>query len=188
MDDEIETLMIGVRADTSAFAQDAAAMQASLQGSLGTGADRAGSLIENSLARAIRTGKLGFDDLERTALAALSQIAAGAVTNGLTSLFGQGGLATVGTKLVSAFFGLAGRATGGPVSPGRPYMVGEQGPELFVPTSAGSIAPSAIKGGGRDVRVSITLNAPSGSEPQALAKSSRQVARAVAQALQRAER
>ena len=34
------------------------------------------------------------------------------------------------------------RALGGPVSPGRPYSVGEQGPELFVPSQAGTIIPA----------------------------------------------
>jgi hypothetical protein len=32
-----------------------------------------------------------------------------------------------------------GRATGGPVNSGTPYIVGEQGPELFVPSSYGRI-------------------------------------------------
>jgi hypothetical protein len=35
------------------------------------------------------------------------------------------------------------RAAGGPVRSGEPYIVGEQGPELFVPGAAGSIVPSA---------------------------------------------
>ena len=91
LDDPIETLMIGVRADTAAFAQDAAQMQASLQGSLGSGADRAGTLIEQGLARAIRSGKLGFDDLKKVALSVLSEIAAQAVTSGIAALFGAGG-------------------------------------------------------------------------------------------------
>jgi len=38
------------------------------------------------------------------------------------------------------------------------------------------------------VRVAITVNAPAGSEPQALARSGRQVARAVTRALAQAER
>ena len=73
----------------------------------------------------------------------------------------------------------------GPVSPGRPYLVGERGPELFVPTASGRIETGPA-GGGRDVRLSITINAPAGSEAQALKASGRQVARAVRQALMRA--
>jgi hypothetical protein len=37
------------------------------------------------------------------------------------------------------FGSLLGRATGGPVSRGSPYMVGENGPEMFVPTQSGNI-------------------------------------------------
>jgi phage-related protein len=39
-----------------------------------------------------------------------------------------------------------GRAIGGPVSSGLPYMVGERGPELFVPNSNGYIAPNVASG------------------------------------------
>lgn len=38
---------------------------------------------------------------------------------------------------------LPGRWTGGPVSGGQPYMVGEKGPEMFVPASSGSIVPNS---------------------------------------------
>jgi K+-transporting ATPase c subunit len=34
------------------------------------------------------------------------------------------------------------RANGGPVESNSPYMVGERGPELFVPRSAGAIVPN----------------------------------------------
>jgi hypothetical protein len=39
------------------------------------------------------------------------------------------------------------RASGGPVSGGRPYVVGEEGPEMFVPSSNGSIVPNSRMGG-----------------------------------------
>ena len=35
-----------------------------------------------------------------------------------------------------------GRAIGGPVSSGVPYMVGERGPEMFIPNSSGAIVPN----------------------------------------------
>ena len=52
------------------------------------------------------------------------------------------------------------RASGGPVSAGTPYMVGEAGPELFVPSSGGAIVPNA---GGMAVTLNITqpLGTPS---------------------------
>lgn len=186
MDEEIERLVVSVRADTQAFDKDVATMRASLDGPFAAGAERAGRALENSLLRAVRTGKLGFDDLRNVALSALAEIAASAVKSGLNSLVGgtgAGGLAGGLVSLVGSIFGGApGRATGGPVSPYRPYLVGERGPELFVPTTSGSIAQTG-PGGGRDVRVAITVNASGDAAPQALQQSSRQVARAVRAAL-----
>lgn len=175
---------VDVRGDVSGFARDVAEMRSVLENGLGAGADRAGRLIESGLARAIRSGKFGFDDLKSTALSALNQIAAATVRSGLSSLIGGGsggGLVNLGSAIVGALTGLPGRATGGPVSPGRAYMVGERGPELFVPTSSGSVATNA--GGVRDVRVSIAINAPAATAPDVLARSGRQVARAVRAAL-----
>jgi TP901 family phage tail tape measure protein len=40
------------------------------------------------------------------------------------------------------------RASGGPVIGGSPYIVGERGPELFTPSSSGSITPNNMLGGG----------------------------------------
>src|ERR1700744_5260904 len=90
MDEAIETLMIGVRADTDAFARDAAQMRESLQGSLGAGAEKAGGLIEAGLVRAGPSGKLGFEDLKKTALNVLSEIAAQAVKAGIGAILNSG--------------------------------------------------------------------------------------------------
>jgi len=44
--------------------------------------------------------------------------------------------------------GIVGRAKGGPVTGGQPYVVGEVGPELFVPATSGRIIPNNKIGGG----------------------------------------
>ncbi len=44
--------------------------------------------------------------------------------------------------------GLTGKAIGGSVQSGQPYMVGERGPEIFVPNQSGSIVPNKKMGGG----------------------------------------
>lgn len=190
MDEEIERLVVSVRADTAAFAGDVAEMRGQIEGPLAAGVERAGRSIENALSRAIRTGKLGFDDLKRVALSVMAEIAASAISGGIGSIGGGGGgggLLSAAATLLTSVLGAPGRATGGPVGPGRAYMVGERGPELFVPTSSGRV--EAMGGGAaRDVRVSITINAPAGSEGQALARSGRQMARAVRSALEAAER
>ena len=55
-------------------------------------------------------------------------------------------------------------AVGGPVNAGRPYMVGEKGPELFVPSSSGSIVPNGAMGssGGGTGGVNVTYNIAAG--------------------------
>lgn len=63
-------------------------------------------------------------------------------------------LATYNSLFGRALFG---RATGGSVVAGQPYTVGEQGPEMFVPTQSGRIIPNSQMNGG-----STTINiAPS---------------------------
>jgi len=50
---------------------------------------------------------------------------------------------------------LEGRAVGGPVTAGKPFVVGENGPEVFVPQSSGRIIPNGSGGGNA---VNITVN------------------------------
>lgn len=196
MDEEIERLVVSVRADTQGFARDVATMRAELDGPFAAGLERSGRLLENSLMRAIQTGKFGFDDLRQVALSVLSEIAAAAIRTGLSSLTGsgsgQGGgslLGALGSMLGGLLTGAPGRATGGPVSPGRAYRVGENGPEMFVPTSAGRIE-TAGRRGDKPVRLNLTVNVSDNSRmsaPDALQRSSRQVARAVRRAMLQAE-
>jgi TP901 family phage tail tape measure protein len=50
------------------------------------------------------------------------------------------------------------RASGGPVSLNRAYLVGEQGPELFIPNSNGNIVPNGQLGNNVNVLVNVTNN------------------------------
>ncbi len=148
-------------------------MRGELEGVLGAGAERA-----------VRSGKFGFEELKGVALSALDAIASAALKAGVQSVLSGGGLSGALAGLVGLAGGLPGRATGGPVSPGRAYVVGERGPELFVPSTSGRVETGGGGGGGvREVRVAITVNAAGGSAPGVLAQSSRQVARAVKAAL-----
>ena len=190
MADELDTLMIDVRANTSGFAADVAQMRGSFDSVLVDGFGRAGDTLERGLLGAIRRGSLGFEDLRRVALNVLGDIAAQAVQAGIGSLGGGSGTGGVGGSvlglgsLIGSIFGLPGRATGGPVAPGRGYLVGERGPEMFVPTSAGRVEPSVGGAKGRDVNVSIRIVSPQGSnQPESLRRSGRQVAQAVRRAL-----
>ena len=190
MDDELDELLVEVRADTRGFARDMADMRGTFDNTLLDGFAKAGNILERGLVSAIRKGSLSFDDLKQTAFAVFDQIANQALAFGLDSLLGGnggskgGGLADLIGGSLGALFGLPGRAIGGEVSPGRPFVVGERGPELFVPTSAGRVETGTSARGSRDVRVAINLNAPRGSDvPASLQRSSRQVASAVRRAL-----
>lgn len=189
--DDLSQLVVEVRASTSGFTNDIAQMRSRFDSILVDGFARAGDTLERGLLGAIRRGSLGFDDLKRIALNTLDEIAAQALQIGLGSIGlgggsgggGLGGVLNLG-GLIGSIFGLPGRATGGPVAPGRGYLVGERGPELFVPTSSGRVVPNAGTGGARDVNVSIRVVSPQGSSaPESLRRSSRQVAQAVKRAL-----
>jgi hypothetical protein len=191
MPDTVDSLLIDVRANTQGFESDIAAMRGSFDGTLVDGFSRAGDVLERGLLGAIRRGSLGFEDLRRIAFNVIDSIAGQALNNLFGSLGGGssggggglGGLLNLG-GLIGSIFGLPGRATGGPVSPGRGYVVGERGPELFVPTSAGRVETGIGGSAQRDVKVAITIAAPPGtSAPQALQRSSRQIASAVRRAL-----
>lgn len=193
MQDRFEELVIDVRASTAGFAADVESMRRSVDGTLLDGFGRAGNVLETGLLSALRRGSLGFDDLKRVAVRALDQIATHAMQSGISALFGGGnggggggGLGGLLGQTFGALLGLPGRATGGPVSPGRAFLVGERGPEIFMPTSSGRIAPNhALGGAGRDVSVAIQLAVPRGSAaPVAMQRSARQVASAVRRALQ----
>ena len=189
MDDELDPLLVDIRANTAGFAADIARMRASFDGQVLDGFARAGDVLERGLLSAIRKGSLGFEDLKRVALGALDQIAGQALQLGLDRVMGSGGksggIGGVLAGLLAGLTGLPGRATGGLVSPERPYLVGERGPELFVPTSAGRVEPNreaALRA--RDVRVNIALPTARGAEsPVALRRSARQIASAVRRAV-----
>jgi hypothetical protein len=51
----------------------------------------------------------------------------------------------------------SGRAKGGPVAGGMPYLVGEQGPEIFRPTTGGNIIPNNQLGNNSPVNVNFTI-------------------------------
>ncbi|WP_411340591.1 tail tape measure protein [Sphingopyxis sp. J-6] len=189
--DEIDELVVAVRADTGLFRRDIAAMRAELDGPLVAGAEQAGRAIEGALSRAIRTGKLGFEDLKRLVLSVMADVARVAISNGIGAAMGGGsggggGLLSLGTSIAMALFGAPGRATGGPVSAGRAYMVGERGPELFVPTASGRVE-AAGTGGVRNIAITVNVRGDAGSEPQRLAQTGRQLARAVRRAVAQGE-
>ena len=80
-----------------------------------------------------------------------AQAAAAQILGFLGSLFAPGApsgwIPTGGGDAVGGYGIPGARAGGGPVSAGRAYIVGEEGPELFVPRQSGGIVPNNAMGG-----------------------------------------
>jgi TP901 family phage tail tape measure protein len=88
-----------------------------------------------------------------------AQTAVGMVTSGQVSV---GQFLNAAANAIGAE--IRGRASGGPVRGGRPYIVGEAGPELFVPASSGMIVPNSALQGGQTVNVYLTAYGASAHE------------------------
>jgi len=78
-------------------------------------------------------------------------------------------------------YGIPQRANGGPVSSGQTYMVGERGPELFVPGRSGTIVANDKMGGGVNVVVNVDA---SGSKVEGDEQEGKQLGRLIAAAIQ----
>jgi len=63
-------------------------------------------------------------------------------------------------SLKQVIFGLEKREMGGPVNAGQPYVVGEKGPEVFVPRNSGGIVPNNKYGIGGTVGMMAASIAP----------------------------
>jgi len=83
----------------------------------------------------------------------LNQLSSMLMNRVFQSLFMQG--SGGGGGFLSSIFG-GFRAKGGPVGAGRSYVVGERGPELFVPNTSGTVVSNDnLNGGGQLVHVTV---------------------------------
>jgi len=84
---------------------------------------------------------------------------------------------TGGTGFMASFAkAITGRASGGPVSKNTPYIVGERGPELFVPGSSGGIVPNnAMMGGGMTVAPVYNIDARGATADGILQENNRRI-------------
>lgn len=102
----------------------------------------------------VTTGKLSFGDLAKSILADLEKIILKSLL--MRSISGMGDSMPIIATAIGGFF-----ADGGSPPVGVPSVVGENGPELFIPKQAGTIIPNnqlanAMGGGGQ----TINYNAP----------------------------
>lgn len=141
--------------------------------------------LGDTLKTFVQTGQLSFKSLRDAALKAFQEIGTALIKSGLMQVFDQNSDGII-SGFASAF---AGRATGGPVNPQRAFLVGERGPEVFIPPSNGRIAPltgAAATASSRPISVTVNVN---NNSPQPMGRESAgQIALAVRRAVQRAAR
>lgn len=94
------------------------------------------------------TGTKSWREALSGVLSSLANIMANQAFNSLFGGMFQGG------GFLSGLFG-GFRAEGGPVKSGAAYVVGEQGPELFMPRTSGVIVPNDELGGGAAARIEV---------------------------------
>lgn len=93
------------------------------------------------------------------------------------------GTAASGGGLMSLLGGFGGFfADGGSVGGGSPIVVGERGPELFVPRSSGTIVPNGAMGGGGTTNITMRIDLAGANGDEAIARISAAAARQAAQA------
>ena len=140
-----------------------------------------GMTIKSGVVDAIQGAVDGTKSLGEVAASVLNNIAAKLLDVAINmALFGAMSGTGTGGGLLGGLF--KPRALGGPVSAGTPYMVGERGPELFMPSRGGSIIPNnALGGGGTSVVVNVDA---SGSSVQGDQAQGRQLGVAISAAVQ----
>jgi hypothetical protein len=125
--------------------------------------DNLGNAVANSF-KGMVTGAMSF----RTAMKGII----GAVIDELFRLYVVQQVVGVVKGALGGLFGvptLPGKAVGGSVTGNKPYMVGERGPELFVPGGNGTIIPNQnVRGSGGGSSFNITVDARGSNDPAAV--------------------
>lgn len=118
--------------------------------------EQIGSAIKNGIVDGIMSAIDGTKSLSESLAGVLRQLA---------SMFMQVGVSSLGQGLK-----IPGFANGGNPPVGRPSIVGERGPELFVPKTAGTIIPNHAMGGANVVvNVDASRTQAQGNQPNAKA-------------------
>ncbi len=148
--------------------------------------DKSFEAIGNSVSDAFKgmlTGAMSWKDGMRSLIGAVIDelwklfvvqqivgLITGALRGGATATPGASSASqSVAMSSPGNFKPLTLRARGGPVSNNTPYMVGEQGPELFVPSGNGTIIPNNnMRGGGGGSSFNISVDARGSNDPAAV--------------------
>jgi lambda family phage tail tape measure protein len=147
--------------------QEAANLAAVGESVVTTFADRA----TDALVEFARTGQFSFKEFASAVLDDLIRIIARLlIVQAIQSATGLGGAAA---SVAGSAASNAGRARGGTAQPGQaPFMVGEDGPELFVPNQTGAVIPNAATAGAGQrpqVNVQVVMVEDPDAVPKAIA-------------------
>ena len=129
------------------------------------------SSIENGIVTAIEGAIQGTKTLGDVARSVFAEIQRSLIRFAVSSALG-------GLPGIGSFFR---RANGGSVSAGKSYMVGERGPEMFVPNAGGRIVPNSDMGGSTNVVVNVDA---SGSSVEGDEQQGRELGRLISVAVQ----
>jgi lambda family phage tail tape measure protein len=123
------------------------------------------SNMNSSIDRFVETGKFSFGDLARSIIQDLIKIELKAQATALfkTAAGGIGGI-------LSGLGSILGFADGGSPPVGKPSIVGERGPELFVPKSAGTVLPNGAGMGSSNVTNNYITNQISALDAKSVAQ------------------
>ena len=120
----------------------------------------------------------GTKSLGESAKAILNDLANSLLRMGINSMLGG----IFGGTGIGSFLGFA---NGGRPPVGKPSIVGEKGPELFVPSSAGTIIPNdKLSGGGLTNNIVVNVSMEGGVDAQGGEEDGRQLGRLIAVAVQ----
>lgn len=112
--------------------------------------------MTDALTKFAQTGKLSFRDLINNLIATIIQ---SKIQEMIAAIFNPAGALGGGIKgIFGKIFGIPKFANGGNPPVGRPSIVGEKGPELFIPKTAGTVVPNGQFGGGSVTNNYITNN------------------------------
>lgn len=139
-----------------------------------------GNTITTGIVDSLTAAVDGTKELADVASDVLRNVANILIQFGVQSFLGGLGGGNKDSIFTKLFGG--GRANGGPVSSNRSYLVGERGPELFVPKSSGTIVPNGSLGGGM-ANVTVNVDA-SGSNVQGDSNQASQLGKAIGAAVQ----
>ena len=140
--------------------------------------------VSDALADMVTNAKFSFDGLRSVFASFVTQLISKAIEllfinriiNGIFGLAGGSALPTANAPNIGSWFGGGGtpalghpglRADGGPITAGKPYWVGEEGPELIFPKSAGTVinntaSKQLVGGGGDTIIISPEINITNG--------------------------